>query len=260
MKVKNPFLDILAKGHDQILAFDCEFWHVAGLKGYPKVQGQDYSFFPRELGGVLFTKIKEGEWDQKGKFFVTFPPPVEEVSFVTSKQASTGKTTRKKLDQLETYFDVPWNMVFKQNIPEALHEQIDAAHEVQESDSAIKKARADPKQYYPEFIEMMSKSVAIVKGDKDFEALKNATRFYKLEQKRPIKIVDIAMWNNQSRKKCGSAKLEDTQDCISDELNDTGTPKRRLRDLLPVDRAHDPTSDAAMTLLVALFIVAKHSV
>lgn len=56
---------------------------------------------------------------------------------------------------------------------------------------------------------------------------------------------------------CGTAKLEGTFDCITPYVDDRGTKRRRLRDILPLDKAHDPTTDASMTLLVAIYIVAS---
>jgi hypothetical protein len=99
--------------------------------------------------------------------------------------------------------------------------------------------------------------VIIVKGKSDIEALENMCRIHEYEYLSPVDVVDIAGWNSKSRKMCGTAKLEGTFDCITPYVDDRGSKRRRLRDILPLDKAHDPTTDASMTLLVAIYIVAS---
>jgi hypothetical protein len=96
-----------------------------------------------------------------------------------------------------------------------------------------------------------SESMIVVKGTGDIDALKNAARFYGFEYKSPLEIIDIADWNPQSRKRCGTAKLAGTFDCIKHKLD---FETKHLADHLPLDKAHDPSTDASMTLLVALYI------
>jgi hypothetical protein len=99
--------------------------------------------------------------------------------------------------------------------------------------------------------------VIVVKGQSDIEALQNMCRIHEYEYFYPVDVVDIAEWNPRSRRMCGTAKLEGTFDCITPYVDDRGTKRRRLRDILPLDKAHDPTTDASMTLLVAIYIVAS---
>ena len=104
-----------------------------------------------------------------------------------------------------------------------------------------------------------SESMIIVKGRADMEALENMCRIHDFEYFEPVDVYDIATWNPKSRKLCGTAKLEGTFDCILPYVDDRGSKRKRLRDILPLERAHDPTTDASMTLLVAIYIVASQS-
>ena len=97
-----------------------------------------------------------------------------------------------------------------------------------------------------------SESMIVVKGTADIDALKNASVYYGFEYKEPLDITDIAIWNPQSRKRCGTAKLAGTYDCIKRNLD---SETKYLAEYLPLDKAHDPSTDASMTLLVALYIV-----
>jgi hypothetical protein len=55
---------------------------------------------------------------------------------------------------------------------------------------------------------------------------------------------------------CGTAKLEGTFHCITKYLDDE---TKHLATYLPLEKAHDPSTDASMTLLVAIYIVShKH--
>jgi hypothetical protein len=104
------------------------------------------------------------------------------------------------------------------------------------------------------FLEIYSNSLIIVKGKSDIEAVENACRYHNITYKEPLDIFDIAYWNKKSHEKCGTAKLEGTYTCIVNEIPDETGKKRHLREILPLGEAHDPSSDAAMTFLVALYI------
>ena len=99
-----------------------------------------------------------------------------------------------------------------------------------------------------------SESMIVVKGPSDIDSLKNASRMYGFDYLEPRDITDIAIWNKKSWKKCGTAKLAGTFDCIKRELDEETA---HLADHLPLVEAHDPSTDASMTLLVALYIVSQ---
>jgi len=124
------------------------------------------------------------------------------------------------------------------------------------SDKNIKDNHKPP-SWIKKFLKSYSESVIVVKGRADIEALENMCRIHEYQYFDPIDVVDIALWNPKSRKLCGTAKLEGTYDCITPRVDDRGSKRRRLRDILPLERAHDPTTDASMTLLVAIYIVAS---
>jgi hypothetical protein len=113
-----------------------------------------------------------------------------------------------------------------------------------------------PNSWIKTFLKEYSKSLVVVKGTYDLDALKNMCVSNDYEYLEPSGIFDIAKWNTESHRMCGTAKLEGTYDCISRNIDDSGTKTRRLRDILPLGRAHDPASDAAMTFLIAIYIVA----
>jgi len=55
----------------------------------------------------------------------------------------------------------------------------------------------------------------IVKGTYDLDALKNMCLLNGYDYPEPAGVFDIAKWNTESHKICGTAKLEGTYDCIS---------------------------------------------
>lgn len=213
-------MDALAKGHTQLLAFDCEFWRA------------NDTFYPRELGGFLLKK--KDQWKYEGEFLVTFlPPPKQHVSYVSSAFANVTEATKKKLDALQNRI---------QNDKEELDAESVAVYI---SDSIVKKHH-EPPSFLKRFMKVYSQSLIIVKGPSDVEALKRACILYKIPYQEPKGIVDIAKWNNQSHKRCGTAKLEGTYTCLKREL--------KQYDFLPLGRPHDPRSDAAMAFLIAIYM------
>jgi len=113
------------------------------------------------------------------------------------------------------------------------------------------KPHLKPASWLTGFMKMVSESVVIVKGDMDLKALKSACSRQKIAYHPPIGIVDIAKYNPEFNKRCGTAKLEGTYSCIAKEL-DSG-----LKTAFPVGKAHNPVSDAAMTLQIAVWLTKK---
>jgi hypothetical protein len=257
MKFRNKYLDILAKDHAQVLTFDCEFWRVSGSAGFISIPETDEFFIPRELGGFIFNKVGD-EWEYNEKpIFVTFTNPRGyDVSFVSSEFATVSDETAEKLDQYQSFLQLDWNKSFLGSLPNEQHSILKDSIKVYNSDNHIKKNHKPP-SWIKQFLEVYSKSLVIVKGKYDLEALQNMCKIHKYTYSPPMAVYDIADWNLKSRKKCGTAKLEGTYDCISRQLKDHINARYRLRDILPMDRAHEPTTDASMTLLVALYIIAS---
>ena len=248
MKLYNQHLDKLGEGYDQILAFDCEFWRVYGASGFKAIPKTDEYFTPREIAGFFIKRDEKGIWNYSGYFFVTFTPPKgKEVSFISSEFASVSAKTAQEMDKYQSQFQ---SYGFSED---AVKESL----KVYLQDKHIKNNHK-PNSWIKTFMKEYSKSRVIVKGTHDLDALKNICTENGYEYSNPAGIFDIADWNAESHKKCGTAKLEGTYDCISRQVDDSGTKTRRLRDILPIGRAHDPASDAAMTLLVAIYIVAAH--
>lgn len=247
MKIDSIFLDTLAGTHKKVLVFDCEFWHVYGDKGYISSEhGSNEFFMPREIGGFYFQKTSDGKWNYKKEFFVTLNPPTEKaVSFVSSEFSNATEATAKKLDQLQSLL---YDYYLKsEQIEKVLVENI----ETYLNDSKIKKAHKPP-SWIKSFIEDMSESLIVVKGLKDLDAFENACRYHGYTYKQPKAIVDIAEWNPKSHRLCGTAKLEKTFQCIKRKLD---PEVEKFLDIVPIGRPHDPTSDAAMTFIVALYII-----
>ena len=136
MKIDSIFLDTLAGNHKKILVFDCEFWHVYGVKGYIETEhGSNEFFMPREVGGFYFQKTSDGKWNYKKEFFITLGPPKDkEVSFISSEFSNTTETTAKKLDELQSKLTSYY--LSSDKLYEILQENI----KVYLDDSKIKKA------------------------------------------------------------------------------------------------------------------------
>lgn len=253
MKFKNQFLDKLAGSYDKIVVFDCEFWHVYGSEGYIPLQNLPNEFFmPREVGGFVITRSVDGQWIYKKEFFVTlYPPKGKDVSYVSSAFAYVSKKTAEKMDQYQSLLSVPWSAAYLRAIPEDLRQVYKEGIETYLEDSNIQKAHKPP-SWIKTFLQDYSDALVIVKGTSDIESIQNACKFHGIEYKPPKKVYDIAEWNLTSRKKCGTAKLEGTYECIVDKLHPETS---QLKKILPLGEAHDPSSDAAMTLIVALYII-----
>jgi hypothetical protein len=251
MKFKNSCLDKLAKTHKKILVFDCEFWHVLGSSGYIPIQNSSDEFFmPREIGGFVLAKSGDS-WSLKGNFFVTLSPPKgRDVSFVSSAFATVTKKTADELDLFQNLLQSRWHTSFESTLPDEIKPFLKEGIQTYQQDPNIKKARKPP-SWLKTFINLYSESLIIVKGQTDIEALQNACKFHKIEYKKPLAVYDIADWNPISHKVCGSAKLEKTYECIHSKLNDEN---KQLDKLLPKGEAHDPTIDASMTLIIAVYI------
>jgi hypothetical protein len=256
MRFHNKNLDLLSKGQSKILVFDCEFWHVLGETGdqaYTFPPNEDFFFVAREIGGFLLTKNVDGSWSYNNPFFVTLSKPKREVSFPISKYATVESSTARKLDELEGKLGLSWGASFPSRLSpegqEALKEGLKAY-----VDDANIKAHHKPPSWYKIFMKHYAESTIVVKGTGDIEALKNASVMYGFEYLEPINVVDIALWNPQSRKKCGTAKLEGTYLCIRKHLD---KETKHIENFLPLEKAHDPTTDASMTLIVALYIQSK---
>jgi hypothetical protein len=247
MKLYNQHIDKLGEGYDQILAFDCEFWRVSDASGFSAIPKTTEFFTPRELAGFFIKKDEKGKWEYSGYFFVTFSPPKgKDVSFVSSEFSSVSAKTASEMDKYQSAF---------QSSSEVSQDLIKESLKVYLQDKHIKNNHK-PNSWIKTFLKEYSKSLVVVKGTYDLDALKNMCVSNDFEYLEPAGIFDIAKWNIESHKMCGTAKLEGTYDCISRKMDDTGTKTRRLRDILPLGRAHDPASDAAMTFLVAIYIVA----
>lgn len=259
MRFNNKHLDKLAGTHKQIMAFDCEFWRVIGEPGFIKIPDTDEFFIPRELGGFVMERKDDGWHYNEKPFFVTFTNPRGyDVSFVSSQFAAVSEKTADELDQYQSLLQLEWHKSFLKSLPNEQQSILKDSLKIYNGDSHIKKNHKAP-SWIKNFLKVYSKSFVIVKGKYDLESLENMCRIHGYEYSPPAGIYDIANWNLQSRKKCGTAKLEGTYDCITAELDDEINPRQRLRNILPLDRAHEPTTDASMTLLVALYIVSRNS-
>jgi len=259
MKIYNEHLDTIARGQSKILAFDCEFWRVYGSKGYIAIPDTDEFFLPRELGGFFLTKNADGSWEYKDYFFVTFTNPKGlDVSFISSEFASVSDDTAEKMDVYQSHLQNEWSKSYLGTLPESQHGILKESLDLYNNDKHIKDNHKPP-SWIKRFMKAYSESIIVVKGTFDIVSLHNMCKLHGYDYTRPLGVFDIAEWNLTSRRLCGTAKLEGTFDCISPHLEDKGTKRRRLRDILPMERAHEPTTDASMTLLVAIYIVASHN-
>jgi len=256
MRFFNKNLDKLAGSQAKVLVFDCEFWHVLGETGDQKFTfppQEDFFFIPREIGGFLLTKNVDGSWSFNSPFFVTISKPKRDVAFPIAKYATVSDATARKLDSLESRLGLGWGSSFASRLSEEGQEALKEGIKVYEADKNIK-AHHKPPSWYKTFMKHYAESVIVVKGTGDIDALKNAAAYYDFNYESPKEVYDIADWNITSRKRCGTAKLAGTFDCIKKELDEES---KHLADHLPLEKAHDPSTDASMTLLVALYIVSQ---
>jgi hypothetical protein len=256
MRFNNKYLDILAHGQTKILVFDCEFWHVLGQAGDTGIKfnpDSDFFFIPRELGAILLTRNKDGSWSYNNKIYVTLSKPNRDVAFPVSHFSTVTAPTARILDGLEKKLGKAWGDAFYSRLTESGQEAYREGIKTYDADSNIKNHHKPP-SWYKTFMKHYSESMIVVKGPSDIDALKNASKMYGFDYLEPLDVTDIAIWNKQSWKKCGTAKLAGTFDCIKRELDEETA---HLADHLPLVEAHDPSTDASMTLLVALYIVSQ---
>ena len=261
MKLYNQHLDTLAQGQSKLLVFDCEFWRVYGSAGFHGIPETDEFFIPRELGGFTLSKNADGTWEYKGFFFITFTNPKGyDVSFVSSEFASVSDKTAATLDKYQSVLQLDWSKSFLHTLPQGEQQSVllDSL-KVYNGDKHISDHHRPP-SWIKRFMKTYSESTIVVKGTSDIEALQNMCTMHGYSYLPPKAVVDIARWNRKSRAVCGTAKLQGTYDCILRDIDDTGRKRRRLRDILPMQRAHEPTTDASMTLLVAIYIVASQKI
>jgi hypothetical protein len=252
MKFSLKSLDSLADKHKKVLVFDCEFWHILGEEGDKKIRFQadkDFFFTPREIGGFLLEKVGN-EWKLNKPFFVTFGIPLRDIVLPISKYSTVTHETAHKLDDIEKNLGLPWGDAFQSRLSTEGQKYFKEGMKIYKNDENIK-LHHKPYSWYKKFMEVYSESLIIVKGVGDIEALYNASVLHDFSYKQPSGVVDIAQWNSQSIKLCKTAKLAGTFDCIKKDLDEE---IKQLGDHLPLEKAHDPSTDASMTLLIALYI------
>lgn len=252
MEFEIKSLDLLAGKHKRILVFDCEFWHVlAKPRDNMHIQKGEHNFFfiPREIGGFVLEK-KKGSWKLNKPFFVTLEKPKRDTVLPISHYSTVTPQTGYKLDEIEHKLGIPWGQAFYSKLDSSGQKLYNEGMQVYLADTNIKKNMKSP-EWYTKFMNNYSRSLIIVKGVGDMQALENASKVYNFEYKEPPEIIDIADWNEESTKLCKTAKLAGTFDCIKKYLDED---VKQLADVLPLEKAHDPSTDASMTLLIALYI------
>jgi hypothetical protein len=250
MKFRLKSLDSLAGTYKKVLVFDCEFWHVLLSKNDNVIsQNNEYFFIPREIGGFLLEKVGQ-QWKLNKSFFVTLDKPLRDTVLPISKFSTVTPQTGWKLDEIEHRLGLPWGEAFYSKLSNQGKQAYNEGLLIYNSDPNIKEHHQDF-SWYNKFMDIYSQSLIIVKGTGDIDALKNASEIFKFNYKNPLEVIDIADWNEDSRKICSTAKLAGTFDCIKKDLNEE---IKTIADFLPLEKAHDPSTDASMTLLVALFI------
>jgi len=247
----SPILDSLSHGNS-ILVFDCEFWHLFNKADVHYLPEKNYFFVPREVGGFMCKK--DQGWSIKEQFFVTLDCPLDDVSLPVSQFATVSIETAGELDQIQEAIGIPWVDAHQSVLDTKQKALLNKAIKLYKNDPNIKKHH-EPYSWVPKFLKVFSESTVIVKGTGDLEALQNLCKLKNFTYLQPKKIIDIAHWNAKSKKLCGSAKLENTFHCIYPKLN---SEIRKVLEQLPLGEAHDPTMDATMTLIVAMFSASHH--
>jgi hypothetical protein len=253
MNIEYKHLDELAKGRSKMVVFDCEFWHVKVDEpgDYILNKDSDFFFMPREFGGFVLTKQSRNVWKYKHIFFASLGQPSEDVALPISRYSTVSKETITRLNEIEKSIGIGWGDAFPSILNDEQKQLHKEAIKIYENDEYIVKNKRDPKEWYTKFVDLWSDSTIVVKGKGDVDAIRNACMFYDVPYMGPSEVEDIALWNPDSYKKCKTAKLEGTYKCIRPDF-DKGI--KEIEKILPVGKAHDPSADAAMTFLVALYI------
>jgi hypothetical protein len=252
MKFSLKTLDSLAEQHTKVLVFDCEFWHVLKKprdRYFTVNKKETFFFIPREVGGFVLEKVGD-QWELNEPFFVTLGKPPRDTVLPISHYSTVTPQTGWKLDQIEKRIGIPWGEAFYTKLNEQQQKAYNEGMQIYNEDTNIKSHSKD-NSWYSSFMKLYSESLIIVKGTGDIEALQNASILHGFKYKKPLEIIDIAEWNDESNKLCQTAKLAGTFDCIKKDLDEES---KNIADYLPLEKAHDPSTDASMTLLIALYI------
>lgn len=244
-------LNKLSHNQEHILVFDCEFWHVFDkIENIDYLHNRDFFFLPREIAGFIISKNNKNEWKIHNKFFSTLDCPLKDVALPISKFSTVTLDSAIKLDKIQDEIGMDWVDAHESILDKQQKKLLLDALKIYKNDSNIKK-KHESFSWINKFMKIYEKSVIIVKGLEDIKALKNLCKIKNFEYKDPLKIIDIANWNKKSRKVCGSAQLEHTFKCIIPKLdNET----REIAKYLDFDEAHNPMTDASMTLIIAMYI------
>ena len=242
-------LDRIARGNNSILVFDCEFWHVKhNNENVSLVDNKDFFFIPREIGGFRLTKKKS--WEISQEFFITLNAPNLNVALPVSHYSTVTPRTKVKLEEIEQKMGSSWGESFFFDLSPDQKILWKDGLTAYKNDSNIKNNHKPP-SWMNSFVKVLSESTVIVKGSRDIIAVKNFCAIKSLHFKNPMHVIDIADWNDESHKKCGSAKLEDTYNCIKNKI----TPEMKsIAKNFPIGNAHDPLADAIMTFVIAMYI------
>lgn len=225
MRIRNAGLDKLAGSAKSILAFDCEFWHLGE------------QFLPREIGGFHVTKTGDA-WTTT-TFIAVLPAPPNQLNRVSSKFSTVTATTAESLDIFEET---------ERTAPEFLGNN--DITDIYFADKLVK-PHIQSVSWLKSFVAKFPSSVVVLKGDTDLDAIKAACLRAKIPYHAPLRVVDIATHNPEFTKKCKTARLEGTYTCIAGEL-DTG-----LKKAFPIGKVHNPVSDAAMAIQIAVWLTEK---
>jgi hypothetical protein len=256
MKFPLKVLDSLAGSHKRVLVFDCEFWHILNEdKMFKNLKGEEFFFIPREIGGFFLEK-SGSEWKLDTPFFVTLDHPQQDTVLPVSHYSTVTPQTGWKLDQIEKRLGLPWGKAFYSRLSAEGKEAYNEGFKAYADDKNIKEHHK-PNSWYKSFLKKYADSVIVVKGTGDIDALKSVCQLYSYTYKDPVDVIDISEWNSESNKVCGTAKLAGTFNCIKKDLDEE---TKALAEHLPLQKAHDPTTDASMTLLVALYIESQKPV
>ena len=244
-------LDKLSHNQEQILVFDCEFWHVFDrIEGAYYLPSRAFFFLPREIAGFLLSKDNSGNWKLHNKFFVTLDCPLKDIALPISKFSTVTLDSAIKLDEIQESIGMDWVDAHDSILDKSQKKLLVEALKIYKNDPQIKKAH-QPLSWINKFMKLYSQSTIIVKGHEDIKALINLCRIKDFVYKNPKHVVDIALWNKKSKKVCGSAQLLNTFNCILPKLD---SETKKFMNVLDFDQAHNPMTDAAMTLIIAMYI------
>lgn len=230
----SALLSILADHNTAIASLDVEFYAVDGIRPYKGIvyESNSFAFFPREIGIQLFIKANR-HWVYIGSTHLTLQPPAipkTSIQQINIEHMNVNPSTRIQIKKLSTTSEI-----------------LNAYN----NDTIVKSHRVTDRSILQAIVALPSVCHIVCKGTKDLDSIRNIAVMNGLNYIPTATITDVACLNVHFRRLIKSAKLVDTYKFSIAHLPNTLV--KELESLCTNLTAHQPTSDAFMTIVVSLY-------